>query len=232
MRILLCNKPLLMAHGRSHGRRLWRPVTGSKPASRTPLRQSRFGAQRATARRGRGGGSFSLMQQVPPRSSGHDRGVEPAGEIGGGRRASSPASPARRSTASRRMPGDVPRPSMCPAAAQGCRWCNRPARWRSGASITAGERSTKLARPAYGGGPTCEGCKSIDVRRWHREGRPNAGQQFSWCWTCGGEPSGNISVRSEPDAMVLMYRSRRWVATRCRGRSLAQDRENPTAAHR
>jgi hypothetical protein len=70
-----------------------------------------------------------------------------------------------------------------------------------------------LARPAYGGGPTCEGCKSIDVRRWHREGRLHAGQQFSWSWTCGGEPSGNISVRSEPDAMVLMYRSRRWVAT-------------------
>jgi hypothetical protein len=28
-----------------------------------------------------------------------------------------------------------------------------------------------MARPSYGGRPTCEGCKSIDVRRWHREGR-------------------------------------------------------------
>ncbi len=28
-----------------------------------------------------------------------------------------------------------------------------------------------MARPAYGGRLTCEGCKSIGVRRWHRGGR-------------------------------------------------------------
>jgi hypothetical protein len=60
----------------------------------------------------------------------------------------------------------------------------------------------------YGGRPTCESCISIDVRRWHREGRLHADQYFSWSWTRGGEPSGNINVHTEPDAVVLMYRSR------------------------
>jgi hypothetical protein len=65
-----------------------------------------------------------------------------------------------------------------------------------------------MARPAYGGRATCESCKSIDVRRWHREGRLRPGQYFSWSWTCGGEPSGNINVRTEANAVILMYRSR------------------------
>jgi hypothetical protein len=64
-----------------------------------------------------------------------------------------------------------------------------------------------MARP-YGGRPTCESCKSIDVRRWHREGRLCPGQYFSWSWTRGGEPSGNINVRTEANAVLLMYRSR------------------------
>jgi hypothetical protein len=65
-----------------------------------------------------------------------------------------------------------------------------------------------MARPAYGGGPTCEGCTSIDVRRWHREGRLHTSQYFSWSWTRGGEPSGSINVRTEVDAVVLMFNSR------------------------
>ena len=31
---------------------------------------------------------------------------------------------------------------------------------------------------------TRESCKSIDIRRWHREGRLRVGQQFPWTWTC------------------------------------------------
>jgi hypothetical protein len=65
-----------------------------------------------------------------------------------------------------------------------------------------------MARPAYGGRTTCESCNSIDARRWHREGRLRPGQYFSCSWTCGGEPSGNINVRTEANAVVLMYRSR------------------------
>jgi len=64
-----------------------------------------------------------------------------------------------------------------------------------------------MARPARGGRTTCEACISIDVRRWHREGRLRAGQYFSCLWTRGGEPSGKINVRSECDAVVLIYRS-------------------------
>jgi hypothetical protein len=67
-----------------------------------------------------------------------------------------------------------------------------------------------MARPAYGGRATCESCASVDVRRWHREGRLRAGRYFSCSWTCGGEPSGSINVRAECDAVVLIYRAQSW----------------------
>jgi hypothetical protein len=54
--------------------------------------------------------------------------------------------------------------------------------------------------------------KSIDVRRWHREGRLLAGRQFSWSWSCDGEPSGAIKVGTEVDAVVLIYRVRSFLA--------------------
>jgi hypothetical protein len=70
-----------------------------------------------------------------------------------------------------------------------------------------------MARPAYGGRTTCESCTSIDVRRWHREGRLRAGQHFSCSWTRGGQTAGSIAVRSESEAVVLIYRSRSWGAS-------------------
>jgi hypothetical protein len=51
---------------------------------------------------------------------------------------------------------------------------------------------------------TCEACKSIDVRRWHREGRLGAGQYFSLSWSRGGQPSGGIRVLTGADAVVLI----------------------------
>jgi hypothetical protein len=54
---------------------------------------------------------------------------------------------------------------------------------------------------------SCESCKSVDVRRWHRDGRLRAGQQFPWAWTCDGRPSGTIRVRTELDAVILTYRA-------------------------
>jgi hypothetical protein len=78
----------------------------------------------------------------------------------------------------------------------------------------------KMARP-YGGHLTCESCKSIDVRRWHRDGRLRPGQYFSWSWTCGGEPSANINVRTEANAVVLRYRSRSYGATEWKSRRSA-----------
>ena len=65
-----------------------------------------------------------------------------------------------------------------------------------------------MARPAYGGRTTCKSCISVDVRRWHREGRLHAGQQFSYSWTYCGKPFGSISVRTEADAVVLVFHSR------------------------
>ena len=75
---------------------------------------------------------------------------------------------------------------------------------------------------ADGGRLTCEGCKSIDVRCWHREGRLRPGQHFSWSWTCDGEPSGN-NVHTETDTVVLMYRSRNWGRRRMEVGTAARD---------
>ena len=69
-----------------------------------------------------------------------------------------------------------------------------------------------MSRWPFGGRDTCELYKSIDVRRWRREGRLRAGQQFSWSWTSGGEPSGTINVHTEADAVVLIYRVRSFLA--------------------
>ena len=62
-----------------------------------------------------------------------------------------------------------------------------------------------MARSAFGRA-TCESRKSIDIRRFHREGRLRAGRLFPWLWTRGNEPSGRIYIRTEPDALVLIYR--------------------------
>ena len=70
-----------------------------------------------------------------------------------------------------------------------------------------------MARSAFGSRTTCESCNSVDVRRWHREGRLRIGQSFSCSWTYGGEPSGTIQVRAEHDSVLLIYRARSWGAT-------------------
>jgi hypothetical protein len=70
-----------------------------------------------------------------------------------------------------------------------------------------------LSRWPYGGRDLCEHNKSIDVRCWHRQGRlTRAGQQFSWSWTSGGDPSGTINVRAWADAVVLSFQTRSFLA--------------------
>jgi hypothetical protein len=51
------------------------------------------------------------------------------------------------------------------------------------------------------------GCRSIDVRRWHREGQLLPGQHFSCSWTYGGKPSGSVSVRRLSPIIVLLARA-------------------------
>jgi hypothetical protein len=65
-----------------------------------------------------------------------------------------------------------------------------------------------MGRWAGGGRTTCESCKSIDIRGWHRAGRLTQGQSFSCSWSCNGEPSGNISVCTDQDQVVLSYNCR------------------------
>jgi hypothetical protein len=60
----------------------------------------------------------------------------------------------------------------------------------------------------YGRRPICEHYKFIDVRRWHRDGSLAAGQRFTTSWSQGDKPVGSISVRTEADAVVLMFRWR------------------------
>ncbi len=71
-----------------------------------------------------------------------------------------------------------------------------------------------MGRPAYGARTTCESCKSIDVRHWHRKSLLSAGQYFTCSWThSSGERSGSIKVSTERDAVVLTYQTCHGLAT-------------------
>jgi len=58
--------------------------------------------------------------------------------------------------------------------------------------------------------PTTEGCMSIDIRSWHREGRLRAGQCFLHTLTWNWRPTEGIAVLAKTDAVYLMFRSRSW----------------------
>jgi hypothetical protein len=58
---------------------------------------------------------------------------------------------------------------------------------------------------AFGRRPTCESRLSFDVREWHRQGLLRVGLQFSCSWTRNGKPLGSIDVRTEVDAVVLIF---------------------------
>ena len=53
------------------------------------------------------------------------------------------------------------------------------------------------------GGPICETCPAIDVRRWQREGRLLPGQSFEVAWACDGQQCTSIGVRTEWQSVVL-----------------------------
>ncbi len=58
------------------------------------------------------------------------------------------------------------------------------------------------------GRATVEGCRSIDVNRWHRDSLLRPGHWFSWQWTRDGEKVGSITLRAETDCLHLSYRVR------------------------
>jgi hypothetical protein len=55
---------------------------------------------------------------------------------------------------------------------------------------------------------TTEDYRSIDVRRWKRDGMLTPGQSFGWQWSRHGEVVASIRVRTETDRVVLNYRHR------------------------
>ncbi|KAA0909831.1 hypothetical protein FLO80_19900 [Aquicoccus porphyridii] len=50
--------------------------------------------------------------------------------------------------------------------------------------------------------------RSIDVRRWAREGFLEPGRLFGWQWSIDDETVASIQARSEPGRVRLIYRSR------------------------
>ena len=50
--------------------------------------------------------------------------------------------------------------------------------------------------------------RSIDVRRWKRDGLLTPRQSFDWQWSCHGEVMASIRVRTEPDRVILTCRHR------------------------
>ena len=60
----------------------------------------------------------------------------------------------------------------------------------------------------YGAKDTTEGYRSIDVRRWKRDGLLTPGHAFGWQWSRHGEIFASIRVRTETDRVILTYRHR------------------------
>lgn len=61
----------------------------------------------------------------------------------------------------------------------------------------------------YGTAACTEDYRSVDVRRWAREGLLISGRWFGWNWRRGGETVASIHVFPETDHVILSYRHRR-----------------------
>lgn len=57
----------------------------------------------------------------------------------------------------------------------------------------------------FGGKDTTEDHRSIDVRRWKREGLLKPHLAFGWQWSRQGEVVSSINVRTEPGRVILTY---------------------------
>ena len=60
----------------------------------------------------------------------------------------------------------------------------------------------------FGARDTTSDYRSIDVRRWQRDGLLKPHQSFSVNWTRNGENVGSVNVRTESDRVILSYRYR------------------------
>jgi hypothetical protein len=60
----------------------------------------------------------------------------------------------------------------------------------------------------YDAKSTTENFRTLDVRRWAREGMLGPGYSGGWQWTCNGETTASIQMRAEQGRVVLIYRRR------------------------
>mgnify|MGYP001821906903 CR=1 FL=1 len=60
----------------------------------------------------------------------------------------------------------------------------------------------------WGANDTTDDYRSIDVRRWKRDGLLSSHQSFGWQWSRDGEVAASIQVRTESDRVILTYRHR------------------------
>lgn len=60
----------------------------------------------------------------------------------------------------------------------------------------------------YGAKDTTCDYRSVDVRRWNREGLLAPGSAFGWQWSRNGEVVASIQVRAESGRVTLTYRYR------------------------
>lgn len=56
--------------------------------------------------------------------------------------------------------------------------------------------------------PSTDDYRTLDVRRWAREGMLRPGYCGGWQWTCNDEVVASIRMRTEQDRVILMYRHR------------------------
>ncbi len=58
----------------------------------------------------------------------------------------------------------------------------------------------------YGAKSTTDDYRTLDVRRWAREGMLRPGYQGGWHWTRNGDTVASIQMRAEQDYVILIYR--------------------------
>jgi hypothetical protein len=73
-----------------------------------------------------------------------------------------------------------------------------------------------MGRPSGGARQTCESCTALDVRQLHRSDCLRPGLHYSWKWTRGNQPSGDIKIMTEGDAIWLIFRVRHYGASEWR----------------
>jgi len=60
----------------------------------------------------------------------------------------------------------------------------------------------------YGAKSTTDDHRTLDVRRWAREGMLRPGYCGGWQWTRDGETVASIQMRAEQDRVILIYKHR------------------------